>query len=84
VVFTAGLEAGTIVTRIYVNGNLITTQNEGIITLPNTNEYFVGTGESSNSHNFSGRIGIVRIFNRALTAQEVSQNFNAVKSRFGL
>lgn len=84
VVFTAGLEAGTIVTRIYVNGNLITTQNEGITTLPNTNEYFVGTGESSNSHNFSGRIGIVRIFNRALTAQEVSQNFNAVKSRFGL
>jgi len=84
VVFTGGLEAGTIVTRIYVNGNLITTQNEGITSLPNTNEYFIGTGESGSSHNFSGRIGNVRIFNRVLTDQEVSQNFNATKSRFGL
>jgi hypothetical protein len=84
VVFTGGLESGTIVTRIYVNGNLITTQNEGITSLPNTNEYFIGTGESGSSHNFSGRIGNVRIFNRVLTAQEVSQNFNATKSRFGL
>ena len=84
VVFTGGLESGAIVTRIYVNGNLITTQNEGITTLPNTNEYFIGTGESSSSHNFSGRIAIVRLYNRALSSSEVLQNFNSSKTRFGL
>ena len=84
VVFTGGLESGTIVTRIYVNGNLITTQNEGITTLPNTNEFFIGTGETGNSHNFSGRIGAVRIYNRVLSASEVLQNFNNTRSRFGL
>ena len=84
VVFTGRLESGSIVTRIYVNGNLITTQNEGITTLPNTNEYFIGTGESSSSHNFSGRIAIVRIYNRVLSSSEVVQNFNNTKTRFGL
>jgi hypothetical protein len=33
---------------------------------------------------FDGRIGTVQIYNRALTAQEVLQNYNALKSRFGL
>ena len=32
----------------------------------------------------SGSVGIVRIYNRALTAAEVAQNFNALKARFGL
>ena len=32
----------------------------------------------------SGSVGIARIYNRALTAAEVAQNFNALKSRFGL
>ena len=84
VVFTGGLESGTIVTRIYVNGNLITSRNEGISSLPNTNEFFIGTGESGNTHNFSGRIGSVRIYNRVLGASEVLQNFNNSRTRFGL
>ena len=29
-------------------------------------------------------VGIVRIYNRALSAAEVAQNYNALKSRFGL
>ena len=33
---------------------------------------------------FGGQIPIVRIYNRALTDQEVLQNYNALKSRFGL
>jgi len=30
------------------------------------------------------KIGLVRVFNKALTAQQVKQNFNAMKSRFGI
>jgi prepilin-type N-terminal cleavage/methylation domain-containing protein len=33
---------------------------------------------------FGGRISNTRIYNRALTAAEVQQNFNATKGRFGL
>jgi hypothetical protein len=33
---------------------------------------------------FPGNIAIVRVYNRALTAQEVLQNYNAQKGRFGL
>jgi len=33
---------------------------------------------------FPGNIAIVRVYNRALTASEVLQNFNAQKGRFGL
>jgi hypothetical protein len=33
---------------------------------------------------FNGNIAQVSIYNRALTAQEIQQNFNALKGRFGL
>jgi len=33
---------------------------------------------------FNGKISMVKLYNRALTAAEVLQNFNALKSRFGL
>jgi hypothetical protein len=33
---------------------------------------------------FDGRLNTLRVYNRALNSTEVTQNFNAVKSRFGL
>jgi hypothetical protein len=33
---------------------------------------------------FQGKISTVKIYNRALTADEIAQNYNALKSRFGL
>jgi hypothetical protein len=41
--------------------------------------YVYGTTYSS-----SGRVYIVRIYNRRLSQSEMLQNFNAQKSRFGL
>ena len=35
-------------------------------------------------YNWLGDIAFVKIYNRALTASEVSQNYNALKGRFGL
>jgi hypothetical protein len=34
------------------------------------------------THNFDGKISNAKIYNRALTAAEVSQNYNALKGRF--
>ena len=33
---------------------------------------------------FNGKISITQIYNRALTASEITQNFNALRGRFGL
>jgi hypothetical protein len=41
------------------------------------------SGGSSSSH-FDGKISNVSIYNRALTAAEVTQNYNATRSRYGL
>jgi len=84
VAFTGGLEAGSIVTRIYVNGTLITSLSEGISTLPATTEFFIGTGEGASTHPFNGRIALTRIYNRALSVTEILQNYNANKTRYNL
>jgi hypothetical protein len=34
--------------------------------------------------NFTGRISATRIYNKALTATEVQQNFNAIRGRYGI
>jgi hypothetical protein len=41
-------------------------------------------GNASNTQFFRGRIPQVSIYNRALTATEVSQNFNALRGRYGI
>jgi len=36
------------------------------------------------ANSFSGRVATTQIYNRALTQTEITQNYNATKSRFGL
>jgi len=33
---------------------------------------------------FNGRFGVIRIYNDALSATEVLQNYNSTKGRFGI
>jgi len=44
----------------------------------------IGSWNHSTSREFKGRISQVQIYNRALTEQEIKQNYNATKSRFNL
>jgi hypothetical protein len=47
--------------------------------------WIIGRGEISNSDRLlNGNIAQVSIYNRALTAAEVQQNFNATRGRFGI
>jgi hypothetical protein len=46
-----------------------------------TNPYLIG---GWGSEYFNGNISNIKIYNRALSASEVAQNYNAQKSRFGL
>ena len=43
----------------------------------------IGVFYTYNQLHFDGKIGVVRSYNRALSASEVLQNFNAQKSKFG-
>jgi len=47
---------------------------------------YIGRYEFNNSYSryFVGKIPSIKFYNRALTAQEVQQNYNATKGRFGL
>jgi hypothetical protein len=48
-----------------------------------TDTLFIGSTEGTNNM-YSGNISIVQIYNRALSADEVSQNFNALRGRYGI
>jgi hypothetical protein len=52
----------------------------------NTNgqKYIIGKRDDSASNTFNGKVSSVKIYNRALSANEVSQNYNSTKYRFGL
>ncbi len=68
----------------YINGqNAVNYTGSSTITLTGKTLY-VGRLVSGTGREFNGNISSVQIYNRALTAAEVSQNFNATKSRYGL
>ena len=76
---------GSGVKRIYINGVAITTQTGLTGTIPtNTTGLFLGAYGPGSSYFMNGKIAVSRVYNKALTQAEVTQNFNAQKSRFGL
>ena len=70
-----------------VEGNLVSpisgvsTSIGGVI---NTNSTYRIGAWSDNTWWLNGQIGFHRIYNRALTNDEITQNYNATKGRFGL
>jgi hypothetical protein len=70
-------------TTLYVDGSSRGTSSTSTDSLANNNSWAIGSRESNNNY-FDGKIAGVHILNRALSAKEVSQNFNAQRSRFGV
>jgi hypothetical protein len=73
--------------KIYINGILENEVNENrSLKTPISNDakWVIGTGEFNTSRWFDGTVYNTQIYNRALSADEVLQNFNAQKGRFGL
>ena len=67
--------------KLYLNGSE-DGSNGDTTTFTGNQEISVGSYGAGN--NFTGRISQVQIYNRALSQQEISQNFNATRSRFGI
>jgi hypothetical protein len=69
--------------RIYVNGVLKNTVAQTGTLATNAVTAKIGTFQGTN-YNLTGRISNVSIYNRALTASEIQQNFNALRGRFSI
>ena len=71
--------------RIYVyrNGEFFAQSGTGVGFTVNTSNLYLGSNNSTN-YFLDGNMANLKMYNKALTAAEVSQNFNAQKSRFGL
>ena len=66
---------------IYINGVL----GQSIVTNVNVTTNNVNLGRyQSGGRQLNGNISQVSIYNRALTAQEIQQNFNATRGRYGI
>lgn len=84
-----GLQSNTASRLIgYLDGSQVPLTFTG--TIPNSLSNVVYTGYRvgrtfTNSNQYgASNISVVQVYNRALTAQEVLQNYNATKTRFGL
>jgi hypothetical protein len=76
----------TTTANIYVNGTLSRSVNySGSQQSPSDQKFTVGSWQSNiTEFPLSGSIALTKVYNRALSAQEVLQNYNALKGRFGL
>jgi len=95
VIYSAGWNHYTYVfdgtSNFYLNGvsQSYTSTNGGVVYVTDSisnNIFHIGALQRGGGLEtwYEGRIGLLKLYNRALTSQEVLQNYNANKSRFGL
>jgi len=77
----------------YINGSFINSSDvTSIVSMASAsgnppNIINIGAARADSNYKWfinNGKIGSVSLYNRALTTQEIKQNFNATKSKFGL
>jgi hypothetical protein len=82
--YVVGTYNGT-TASLYINGVLNSSTNLSISANATASNFWVGKyGFIDGSRNFTGKIAISQAYNRALSPSEVSQNFNALRGRFGI
>jgi hypothetical protein len=73
--------------KIYINGQLAIngTLSSGAANLVTSGSKYLGLGywQGQTDRYLNGNLAIARVYNRALTASEIQQNYNAQSYRFG-
>lgn len=70
---------------VYLNGALVGTQTYvGPGDFSNNNNVLIGRRFGDASRSLRGSVSAAKIYNRALSAAEVQQNFNALRGRYGI
>jgi len=82
-----GVRSGT-TGYLYING-ILNKQNSvtgNVISADTDSQFFIGniSRPTSLSEGWNGNIAQVSIYNKALTASEIQQNFNALRGRFSI
>jgi len=72
------------VVKIYINGTQQHTATYSNATFPNGSRFMTGMRFDNNGEGIDGSIPIAKVYSRALTADEVMQNYKAYKNRFNL
>jgi hypothetical protein len=73
------------ISKIYINGVLNNTTDWGSVSLISPTSTDLSIGDNFGwVRTFNGTIYSTKLYNRALSASEVLQNYNTTKSRFGL
>lgn len=67
--------------KLYQNTTLV---NTSAATTLNLSDPYIGTSEGSLSYNLKGKIFQFNLLNQALTATQITNYYNATKSRYGL
>lgn len=84
---STGTPGGTQTISLYVNGVQLTLGTWASPITPNVTSRVIRLGRWTNESSplyFNGRMAEARIYNRVLSAAEVSQNFNATRSKYGV
>lgn len=69
--------------KTYINGVLV--KDQPFTGTPNGgNGFLIGRGFYGGTANYKGRVGFLKVYNRAITAAEVLQNFEAMRGRYGI
>ena len=64
--------------NVYIDNSVAQTSQIG--NASSTRRFYVGNWDSSWA--MVGEVAVIRVYNKALTAKEIAQNYNATKSRF--
>jgi hypothetical protein len=69
---------------LYANAILSGSATRSTGSISVANNLYVGAGANGTNQRWYGEVAQVSIYNRALSASEVQQNFNALRSRFSI
>lgn len=69
---------------LYANNRLGTPQTSTLAFNTVSSPFSIGSRGLGTGNYFNGSVYLCRVYNRALSAAEIAQNYNATKARFGL
>ena len=68
----------------YINGVVVTNDSLVGTMAASPQNFMVASGVSGGGRNWNGSVASIKVYNRALSAAEVTQNFNALQGRYGI
>ena len=84
ITFAGASSGNTVTVYVYKDGSLLTNSGPLYWNLSTGTSYYIGRHYQTEVQILNGNIPSVSVYNRALSASEIAQNYNAQKSRFNL